>query len=380
MKQKIFSGFAAFAIVFVLTSPAGADLAPYSQDFEGLNQQDPGALSGDGWLIFGNTFDPNFNYIFGYGVFGAPNGGPGFSGIDIGQGGPEQGDQQLVIYNDYNNYVHPLGGFVEANVFQEQFITAADVGSTWRFSYDAKAGNIDAGSTATAFFKTLNPAAGFSLSNFITVDMTNTPSAWTRYSIDIDIDPSLEGQILQFGFLTVATLYEPSGIFYDNINFDVAPLAVNFDIRPESCPNPLNTWARGVLPTAVMGTFDLDVADIDVSSLRLSGVAPILSSYVDVANPYNGATCGCAATSPDGLTDLTLKFRIEDLIPTIGSTMAGSHTLMLTGTLLDGTPIEGQDCIFFVGRGGRDNRVTSHGIESRKTRTPSFGAVTISDW
>jgi hypothetical protein len=29
----------------------------------------------------------------------------------------------------------------------------------------------------------------------------------------------LDGQILQFGFLTVATNYEPCGVFYDNVAF-----------------------------------------------------------------------------------------------------------------------------------------------------------------
>ena len=35
----------------------------------------------------------------------------------------------------------------------------------------------------------------------------------------IYIDPSLAGQILQFGFVNVATYYQGSGIFYDNVSF-----------------------------------------------------------------------------------------------------------------------------------------------------------------
>jgi len=209
----------AIALLCLATTASWADLALYSQDFEGLDQMDPAALTNDGWLVFGNVFTPGWFYLYGYGPFPAPNGGPGFSGIDIGQGGPAQGDQQLVIYNDYNNFDHANGNIIEANVFQEQIVGAADVGTTWFFEFDAKRGNIEGNTAALAFFKTLDPNAGFALTNFITADMTGIPDTWGRYALSIFIDPGLEGQILQFGFLSTATNYEGSGIFYDNLVF-----------------------------------------------------------------------------------------------------------------------------------------------------------------
>jgi hypothetical protein len=333
-----------------------ADLTTYNQDFEGLNQADPDALRNDGWLVFANVFGPDWSYWYGYGPFTAPNGGPGFSGIDVGQGGPNQGAQQLVVYSDYNNGNHGDGSnaIIEANVFQEQTIGAADVGNTWRFKFDAKRGNIGGATTAAAFFKTLDPANGYALTNFITIDMTAVPSAWDSYSLSILIDPSLEGQILQFGFLSWASRYEDSGIFYDNIAFDLAPLAVSLDIKPGGCPNPLNTRARGVVPAAVLGSADFDVNNIDVSTLRLEGLAPIRSAYQDVAEPFAGELpgdlCGCTDAGPDGLLDLTLKFNNQDLIDVIEQT--GDFKLTLTGALLDGTQIEGQDCVIMTGTGG----------------------------
>jgi len=100
------------------------------------------------------------------------------------------------------------------------------VGGTWVFNFDAKRGNIEGATTALAFIKTLDPNAGFGLSNFITVDMTNITSDWGSYSLAITIDASLApggtgplGHILQIGFLSTATNYQGSGIFYDNINF-----------------------------------------------------------------------------------------------------------------------------------------------------------------
>ena len=64
---------------------------PYSQDFETLPMID-GALAGDGWLVFGNIFDPDWNYLWGHGPWPAPNNQtPGnWQDITTGQGGPEQ--------------------------------------------------------------------------------------------------------------------------------------------------------------------------------------------------------------------------------------------------------------------------------------------------
>jgi hypothetical protein len=213
-----------------------ADLAPYSQNFEGLDQADPGALSNDpapspnGWLIFGNVFGPAWGYWYGYGPYPAPNGGPGFSAIASGTGGPKQGAQQLVVYSDYNNGNQGDGSnaIIEANVFQERTVGAADIGSTWHFEFDARRGDIGGGSMAAGFIKTINPAAGYALTNFLQVSMTGIPNAWGSYSLSILIDPSLEGQLLQFGFINWASNYEPSGIYYDNVGFRPEPRSVGF--------------------------------------------------------------------------------------------------------------------------------------------------------
>jgi hypothetical protein len=227
MNHKVSCCVFAFALAALLAAPALAQLAPYSQDFESLDQTAGDALANDGWLVFGNVFASGGGYLYGYGPFPAPNGGPGFCGIDVGQGGPAQGAQQLVVYNDYNNGDHAVGNLIEANVFQERIVTAADVGETWIFKFDAKRGNINdpndpncpCTSTAIAFIKTLDPAAGYVTTNFITVDTTDLPDTWGTFELAIDIDDSLPDQIFQFGFSNTATLYQPSGVFYDNINF-----------------------------------------------------------------------------------------------------------------------------------------------------------------
>jgi len=206
------------AILFLAPVVAHADLVPVNKDFETLNPVDTGALAGDGWLVFGNVFDPGFNYMYGYGPYPAPNAGGAFCNVATGQGGPAQGAQQMVVFSDYASLEHGNGNLVEANVFLEQMVGAADVGQTWVFRFDAKKGDILSPTTALAFIKTLQPPS-YVMTNFITLDTSNLPITWGTFMLSIDIVPALEGQVLQIGFANTTTGYIPSGVLYDNINF-----------------------------------------------------------------------------------------------------------------------------------------------------------------
>jgi hypothetical protein len=130
------------------------------------------------------------------------------------------------------------------------------------------------------------------------------------------------------------------------------PVAVGVDIKPGSCPNPLNVMSRGVVPVAVAGANDVDVNTIDMASIRLAGVGPIRSSYEDVATAATDANeCECTEEGPDGHVDLTLKFETRELVGALGELSDGDVlTLRLTGVLQDGTPIEGADCIVVRGK------------------------------
>ena len=137
-------------------------------------------------------------------------------------------------------------------------------------------------------------------------------------------------------------------------------IPVDVDIKPGSCPNPLNLKSKGVLPVAVLGTEDFDVTTIDPETISLTregfedvGVAPIRWSYEDVATPFEGELCDCHDLNGDGILDLTLKFDTQELVETLGlSGEAGDTTrLTLTGNLKEeegGTPIEGEDCIWVL--------------------------------
>jgi hypothetical protein len=129
-------------------------------------------------------------------------------------------------------------------------------------------------------------------------------------------------------------------------------LAVSVDIRPGSCPNPVNVKSKGVLPVAILGAEDFDVNSIDAVSVRLAGVEPLRSSYEDVASPaVDGNECPCSEEGPDGYTDLTLKFETQKVVEALGEVNDGDvPTVALTGVLEDGMPIEGMDCILVHGK------------------------------
>ena len=49
------------------------------------------------------------------------------------------------------------------------------------------------------------------------------------------------------------------------------------DIRPNSCPNPLNPSSQGVIPVALLGSESFDVRDVVVAGLLLEGASPTMS-------------------------------------------------------------------------------------------------------
>ena len=128
--------------------------------------------------------------------------------------------------------------------------------------------------------------------------------------------------------------------------------SVVVDIKATSCPNPLNVKSKGILPVAILGSEELDASTIDPTSVRLNGVEPVRSSLEDVSTPLTDPNeCECTTNGPDGFTDLTLKFKTQEIVESIGEVDTGDIlTLPLTGVLNDETQIEGQDCVVIVGR------------------------------
>lgn len=132
-------------------------------------------------------------------------------------------------------------------------------------------------------------------------------------------------------------------------------VAVSVDIKPTSCPNPLNVKSKGVLTVAVLGTEDFDVTDIDPVTILLSreghdGVPPLRWALEDVATPFEGELCECHDLDGDGYLDLKFKFDTQGLTVALNLGVAVGETipLILTGNLKEdegGTPIRGSDCV-----------------------------------
>jgi hypothetical protein len=177
-----------------------------------------------------------------------------------------------------------------------------------------------------------------------------------------DMDEIDLGDCMTSGFATLPVL-ETGGVYgdcgtgctYIKVNVITEPTGLlDIDIKPGSCPNPLNVKDKGVLPVAILGSEDLDVFNIDPDSVRLEGVAPVRYSYEDVSQPVSNQTddCDCTTEGPDGYIDLVLKFDTQEIVTAIGSVYDGDELLLtLTGEDLIGTPIEGTDCVVIIAKG-----------------------------
>jgi hypothetical protein len=262
----------AAALLCLAPVAAHAALASYLGTFEGMNVGESGApnsLSSDGWVVYGNVFNGS-TYLYGYGPYPAPNDGAAFCAVSSGQGGDLQGANQLAVYSDYNNQgAHTAGYLVEANVYHEQTVAAADVGNTWTFQFDAKLGNLVSPSTALAFIKTVDPNNGYATTNFLTVNTTAIPATWNTYTVSIPVTSGLVGQLMQFGFSSTATHNDASAVIYDNVVWHQTagagvgngPLAGGLALGAAS-PNPFQHATRIGFSLPQAGTADLSVFDV----------------------------------------------------------------------------------------------------------------------
>ncbi len=138
----------------------------------------------------------------------------------------------------------------------------------------------------------------------------------------------------------------------------------NLDIKPGSCPNSYNRNSHGVLPVALVGTDTFDPMDVDLSTVLLTradgvggSVAPHEgppgphSEFEDVAEPFDGELCDCHELEGDGLTDLSMKFKTDDVVAALQLNDLPAGDLVrfaLTGNFFDGTPFSADDCIRLV--------------------------------
>ena len=154
------------------------------------------------------------------------------------------------------------------------------------------------------------------------------------------------------------------------------------DIKPTSCPNPINPQDLGVVSVAILGTPEpegFDVVEVDPATVALMGVEPLRWDFEDVATPYLDDLCGCHTLGPDGIEDLVFKFETRAVFRAMTEAFGvladnDSITVVLTWELLDGeTIMQGSDCFLtrlnnhylpFSGGNGLDSHVGDTGEDA----------------
>lgn len=171
---------------------------------------------------------------------------------------------------------------------------------------------------------------------------------WSTNPGDSDIQPGpnvrsfditsllqgLEGQNIMLSIEKVDTLNFFNYII-DDISLVIDTITeVEIDIKPNSDPNCFNNNGNGVIPVAIFGTTTLDVNDIDADTVELEGME------VKAVGKSNKLLAHIEDSNGDGIDDLIVQIEDEDGVFEIGSTSA-----TLTGSLLNGTQIQGTDDI-----------------------------------
>jgi len=130
---------------------------------------------------------------------------------------------------------------------------------------------------------------------------------------------------------------------------------VSIDIKPGTCKNPVNVKSKGVLPVTIFGSESLDVSNISISNISLSGVMPIRGALKDLGQPWQdqvteGHKGVCEDRKLDGFRDLSLKFKTQEII----NALKDSGIAISDGAILQLT-VEGQiessnEIKFFIGQ------------------------------
>jgi hypothetical protein len=141
---------------------------------------------------------------------------------------------------------------------------------------------------------------------------------------------------------------------------DTSTVEVPVDVKPTSCPNPVNLTSKGVVPVSILGTGSLDVETIDPATVSIFGVSPVRWAIEDVASPYSpfigkSDEMDCNTAGPDGYMDLTFKFDKQELVTAFGNVEDGQViTLQVAGQLkseFDARAIIGEDVVRVIKKG-----------------------------
>jgi hypothetical protein len=176
------------------------DPLSYQSDFESFT-------SLDGWSAYINVFDEDCSsYRYGY-------------AYEIGAGDPVQvavradgsDGKALNVFSDYNN-AEGATACIEANVFREVTLTSRMIGD-YRWSYNVEEPEA-VGSKTFAQFRLIDPSNDYALA---AESIVPTAGSEDVQSVEISLDDSQIGMLMQYGFSTKSVNQENSGMLYDNV-------------------------------------------------------------------------------------------------------------------------------------------------------------------
>ena len=171
---------------------------------------------------------------------------------------------------------------------------------------------------------------------------TNSSVVWIGegFQDGIDLPSSLPpaNAPIPLGIFTFFNPTRPEGpknvsILTFGLDIREAVQVVDIDVKPGSEPNCFNVNGHGVIPVAILGDSNLDVANVDQGSLSFGGLGVGVRG-----NKF--PMCGAEESNADAYLDLVCQFRDDS-----NAWTQGGGEAVLTGTLLDGTPIKGTDSI-----------------------------------
>ena len=192
------------AAMYQRSAPSAADLPrdplSYDTDFESFT-------SLEGWSAWVNVFEQDcttFRYGYAYSI-GA--GDP----VMVAVRADGSDGKALNVFSDYNNPDSFLT-CLEANVQREIVLTSGMIGD-YRWSYNVEEPEA-VGSKTFAQFRVIDPNTNYSMA---AESIVATAGSEDRQSVEISLDDSHVGMILQYGFSTKAVNDENSGMLYDNV-------------------------------------------------------------------------------------------------------------------------------------------------------------------
>ena len=158
---------------------------------------------------------------------------------------------------------------------------------------------------------------------------------------------------VSFALLALTLIVAPAVLLAAPVAATMPVIEVDVDIKPGSCPNVVNPRSNGVLPVAILGTVNVDVADINPETIRLGrdgyaeSIAALKWHVEDVGTPNPAGDCQCWTVPGDRRPDLIVHFSARDAVEKLGLSSEEGNTvsLVIRAELKNGTELSGTDCV-----------------------------------